>query len=328
MTGEERRALPLGEPQRGGWSAALARAAGGFLAGSGFPVFVLSLLAALWLMTVGTLLVPAGDGALAGFAEDFRRWCFGWREGTGYDAGWLLSMLGAPLGLATVTILAWWEPLRELRGAPAKRWARPAITAAACAAVLWGALVALEAEPAGADLAFPASSLRTRLPPPPVDLVDHEGRGVDLEDLRGRVVLLTSVYARCSETCPMIFAQAKDVVGALTETERADLSVVAVTLDPQHDDVERLAALADAHGLEAPTWRLATGEPEVVEATLDRMGVARSRDPESGLIDHANVFLLIDRRGRVAYRFTLGDLQRDWMLEALRLLVAEGFPEA
>ena len=121
----------------------------------------------------------------------------------------------------------------------------------------------------------------------------------------------------------MILAQARRVVDALTPEERAEVTVVAVTLDPARDDRKALAALAAAQGVAAPAWRLVTGEPARVEATLDAMGITRRRNPETGVIDHANLFLVIDRAGRVAYRFTLGDLQERWTASALRSLVAE-----
>jgi protein SCO1/2 len=150
---------------------------------------------------------------------------------------------------------------------------------------------------------------------------------VDLAALRGRVVLLTGVYASCSRTCPMILAEAKRVVAGLDPREAEDLQVIAVTLDPDHDTPEVLARLADAQGIAPPVWHLVTGEAARVERTLDRMGIARSRDPGTGIIDHANLFLLVDRQGRLAYRFTLGPRQERWLSTAVRLLLRES-PDA
>src|SRR5690606_7319407 len=117
--------------------------------------------------------------------------------------------------------------------------------------------------------------------------------------------------------------QAKAAVAALTDAERADLTVVGITLDPARDTPAVLAAMADGQGVAAPLYRLATGEPAVVEALLDRLDVSRRRDPETGVIDHANLFLLVDRQGRIAYRFTIGDRQQSWLTSALRLLLRE-----
>jgi protein SCO1/2 len=137
------------------------------------------------------------------------------------------------------------------------------------------------------------------------------------------VVVVTGVYAHCVSTCPMILLQAKSVLAELTPEERASVTVVAVTLDPERDRPPELAALALRNGVHAPSFRLATGDPAAVGATLDAYGISRRRDAESGVIDHANLFAVIDRDGRIAYRFTLGELQRDWLARALRLLIAE-----
>ncbi|MBZ0136806.1 MAG: SCO family protein [Planctomycetes bacterium] len=123
----------------------------------------------------------------------------------------------------------------------------------------------------------------------------------------------------------MIFAQAKRAVARLNEEEQADVYFVAVTLDPENDSVEGLAKLAQGQGLAAPAFNLVTGDSLEVNKTLNRMGIERYRD-ELGVIQHTNMFMVIDRAGTVAYRFSLGDLQEDWLVEALKLVCAEPEP--
>ncbi len=94
-------------------------------------------------------------------------------------------------------------------------------------------------------------------------------------------------------------------------------------MDPETDSPEVLAQLAKNHGMDAPLFRLVTGEPAEVERVLDRMEIARQRDPETGVISHANLYLLIDRQGRVAYRLGLGERQQRWLVSALRVLLRE-----
>jgi protein SCO1/2 len=135
--------------------------------------------------------------------------------------------------------------------------------------------------------------------------------------------MLTAVYASCPHTCPVILAQAKRVIGELTPEERAELNVIAVTMDPAHDSPAVLAELASRHGMDVPLYHLVTGNVTEVERVLDAMGVSRKRDEKSGVIDHANLFLLLDREGSVAYRLTLGDRQARWLTSALRVLLHE-----
>jgi hypothetical protein len=93
----------------------------------------------------------------------------------------------------------------------------------------------LRPDVADGELPFPAEALRTTSSPPPFVLVDHTGAPVSLAQLRGRVVILTGVYASCGYTCPMILGQAKRALAALTEEERAEVVVVGITLDPGRD---------------------------------------------------------------------------------------------
>lgn len=121
----------------------------------------------------------------------------------------------------------------------------------------------------------------------------------------------------------MIMAQAKAAVAALDKSQRQDLTIVGITLDPKNDTRERLAQMAEGQGVSAPLWNLVTGEPEKVERTLDLLSVSRSRDPKTGIINHSNLFILVDRSGRVAYHLTLGERQQQWLISALQVLLAE-----
>jgi protein SCO1/2 len=121
----------------------------------------------------------------------------------------------------------------------------------------------------------------------------------------------------------VILTQAKDAIAELTPEQRDDVRLIAVTMDPEKDSPEVLATLAERHGMQAPLYNLVTGAPPEVERILDRMQIARERDPETGIISHVNLFLLIDREGRVAYHLGLGERQQRWLVSALRVLLKE-----
>lgn len=126
----------------------------------------------------------------------------------------------------------------------------------------------------------------------------------------------------------MILAQAKSAVARLTEKEQRDVFLVAVTLDPENDDPAALKKLADGQGVSAPQWNLCTGDSVSINKALDKMGIERRTDEETGVILHTNLFLVVDRAGKVAFRFSLGDLQEDWLVEALHIVCAEQGPQS
>jgi protein SCO1/2 len=294
-----------------------------FFGGAAFPLVSLSLLASGLMLAVTLLAIPPGSGPMGAFAEEFRAWCFGAAPGGGLQWGFVAAVLLSPMLVGTFILLIWWSPLRVEVARRPRVVVVAGLSSIVFAAACGLSLALLGTGQAGGDLPFPAESIRTTIDAPKFALTDQDGRTISPAALHGRVVLLTGIYSRCGSTCPMIFAQAQRAVEQLSESERAQLAVVAVTLDPEHDDVERMKALADGHGIGAPLWHLTTGDTAPVNDLLDRLGIERRRDPATGIIEHANMFILVDRQGRIAFRLTLGDRQERWLVSALRLLVQE-----
>ncbi|MBI5494494.1 MAG: SCO family protein [Deltaproteobacteria bacterium] len=294
-----------------------------FFAGYAFPALALATLGLFAVLLATLLALPAGTGG--NFAEQFRVWCFGYDPATG---GMRWSMVAATFSelllFMVVVFVIWRQPLRDQWTHGRSAYLPVAATGMVVVSALGGAFALLADTGARADTTvFPARELRTALPPPRFTLADQDGAAVSLEALRGRVVLVTAVYASCGLACPRILGQAKRAVATLTEAEQADVTVLGITLDPQRDDRGQLARMAQAQGVTTPRYRLLTGPPAEVERALDRFDITRQRNPETGVIDHANVFIVIDRAGRVAYHFTLDPQQEQWLGQALRLLLAE-----
>lgn len=294
-----------------------------FLTGGGFAAFGVCLLVFWDLLLVALLLTPESETGLGALAQELRVWCFGLDPATGSVAwAYVVSMLTPPLMVGGVLLVFWWQPLREMLARPAVVLPH-AVTAAMLVGFAGGALALVGGGSTAGALPFPAEALRTALPPPQFSLVNQAEQSVELTALRGNVVLLTGVYASCPHTCPLVLAQTKRAIAELSDEERAELRVVAVTMDPAHDSPEVLAALGSAQKMELPLYQFATGDVNEVERVLDDMGIARERDAETGVISHVNLFLLLDRSGKLAYRLGLGESQERWLVSALRLLLRE-----
>lgn len=275
-----------------------------------------ALMGALWFVP------PASEG-LGAFAREFRVWCFG-VEGTAEGASWQMAVATAFELLSLAAIISWvWSKQIRAQWQEAPRAFIPWLASAGLVVLaLAGTLIALgSAEPN--QLAFPARELRTEMAAPQIELTNQDGQPISLRALEGRVVVVTAVYATCGLACPRILGQVKNVMAKLSPEQRAQVTVLGVTLDPEHDTAEALTRMAKAQKVLAPQYQLLTGPPEAVNQALDAMQVARSRNPTTGLIDHQNLFLLIDRQQRLAYRFTLGEVQERWMGEAIQVLLRE-----
>lgn len=153
--------------------------------------------------------LPAGDSGLGAFAQEFRRWCFRYDPKTdSIDWAYLIPFITVPMVLGGVTVIAFYTRLKE--AALHKR-----------AIVLCGAASLLIVLVAGSgfyyssngidglsdalssgksELPFPADKLRTSYNPPDIDLVNQENERVTLDRFRGKVVVLTGIYATCGNT--------------------------------------------------------------------------------------------------------------------------------
>ena len=298
-----------------------------FFTGTGLPLFLLAAATVYEAFLLAVVFAPESTGAWGGFAREFKQWCFRYDARTGgmeWAAVWV--MLVEPAFVVLVAAALWRRGLRPLRTrAGWKRHGRAAAAGVFAATIAMAGLYAYGRPSADADapLPFPGERIRTQLNPPPFRFVDQKGRAFALEELRGRVVLATGIYARCSTACPEILRETRALLASLAPDVRARISVVALSLNPEEDTAELMDRVTEAYGFRHPEFRYLNGDPAAMHGTLTSLGFARVKSPQTGVIDHANLFLLIDTRGRIAYRFTLDARHRSWLREGLISLAQE-----
>ncbi|HEX6081937.1 MAG TPA: SCO family protein [Methylomirabilota bacterium] len=269
------------------------------------PLFAPALVLAIFGLGAGTvallLLGPGLAGLSAPWVDTLLTLCFGWDAETRryrLDA-LLLVVLQPPLFASVVFLLYREDCLAFLRSRGRSRLV--AIVAPLVFVSLAASLLATSEISASGTGPTPATlppPLRQGEAAPAFRLIDHRSRPLSLDDLRGRPVVMTFVYASCHASCPILI----DRLRALEARHRgADVAFVAVSLDPEHDTPATLAATADRWGL-GPRWHLLTGEPAAVHALARAHRVQWAPLP-NGEIAHENVVLLIDRRSRLAFAY-------------------------
>jgi protein SCO1/2 len=117
---------------------------------------------------------------------------------------------------------------------------------------------------------------------PDVTLIDETGANRSISDWRGRVLAVTFTYTRCPlpDFCPRVdqnFAVVQREV--LKDPSLLDrVRLLSVSIDPQFDTSEVLAAHARRAGADARVWRFATGDPEAITQLAGRFGVSVFRE--------------------------------------------------
>lgn len=115
---------------------------------------------------------------------------------------------------------------------------------------------------------------------PNVPLQAHDGRTVRFYDdlLKGKIVLINFMYLGCSDgTCPLTTAALRRVQELLGERAGRDVFIYSITLNPEYDTPEALAAYAKSFDV-GPGWLFLTGAPRDIERLRRSLGFYE-RDP-------------------------------------------------
>ena len=142
----------------------------------------------------------------------------------------------------------------------------------------------------------------------PFTLVDQHGQARSDQDFRGKFMLVYFGYTFCPDFCPSslsVMTQALDRLAKQDPEVAASVVPVLISIDPERDTVEALAAYAP-HFHE----RLValTGTPEAVAdaAAGYRVYYAKAESDAASdyLMDHSTFIYLMDPEGRYATHFS------------------------
>lgn len=151
---------------------------------------------------------------------------------------------------------------------------------------------------------------------------DHHGNERSLADFRGKNVMIFFGYTACPDVCPTALSRAAQVMKELgPDAER--LQVIFVTLDPERDTTEKLAAYVpwfDQRFIGLSADSAATAEA----AKAFKIYYAR-HDAGGGMnytIDHSSGSYVFDSAGRIRL-YVKDDATPESIVEDLRALETE-----
>lgn len=130
---------------------------------------------------------------------------------------------------------------------------------------------------------------------------DQNGEVRQLGSLGGRVQVVAMVYTSCGYACPRILADMKQIEAALAPEHRDGVGFVLVSIDPERDTPERLAAYAESIRLDLARWTLLTAPDLTVRELAALLGVKYRRVGEADY-SHTNVITVLDQRGEIVHR--------------------------
>jgi len=164
---------------------------------------------------------------------------------------------------------------------------------------------------------------------PAIDLVDQHGAKVSLAALKGKPVLINFIYASCATVCPLMTSRFVQIAGNLGGDLGTKVTMVSITIDPEHDHPAQLLDYARTHNADRKGWLMLTGTPADIETVMRIYRLNREREPD-GSIAHVTTSFLVGADGRQIRMYStmevspdtvVGDLERAFPRAAEKLTV-------
>lgn len=138
---------------------------------------------------------------------------------------------------------------------------------------------------------------------PDFSLIERSGKPLRLSDLRGKIWIANFIYTSCKDTCPLQSAEMARLQSDLSD--RADLRLISISVDPERDTREVLSRYAERYHADLQRWLFLTGEKQVIYR-LAQEGFHLSAVPaqghegkNDGAFIHSSRFVLVDGQTQI-----------------------------
>lgn len=162
----------------------------------------------------------------------------------------------------------------------------------------------------GVSPATPRAGLDISAHPIPLGsfrLTERSGGTVTQNDMADRVWIASFIFTRCRASCPKITAKMNDIQIRMIRT---GVRLVSISVDPEHDTPQVLAAYAQQYQADPNKWWFLTGpKGDVYRLILEQFKVPVSAttvdDQKEGAeaVSHSARLVLVDRGNKVVGYF-------------------------
>ena len=180
-------------------------------------------------------------------------------------------------------------------------------------------------------------------------LMNFDGNMTNLSDFDDQVLVVSFVYSRCPDVCPIVSANLRWVAEQLPDDYGTNFSIIAITVDPWWDTSGVLAAYAMRQAIDwphltgdvekmQPIWEsfpvglqtyLNTSASEEGNSTNENQTNTTDANQTSGrhhpdyLVDHSTATIIIDKSHQQRVRWNDMDWEPTLFIKDLQFLMDE-----
>ena len=144
-----------------------------------------------------------------------------------------------------------------------------------------------------------AEALPVLFPLPQFALTTDKNTTLQRDDLLGKVWVADFIFTSCAGPCPRM----TESMAKVAETVKLypDVRFVSISVDPDTDKPEVLAAYGEKFGANPERWDFLTGDLEAIQTlAVDGFKIGSVDDP----VIHSTKFCLVDKQGQIRGYYT------------------------
>jgi len=129
------------------------------------------------------------------------------------------------------------------------------------------------------------------------DLIDHRGDAFTLQRLKGQWSMIFFGFTNCPDVCPTTLATLNETYSKLKDSEKEDLQIIMVSLDPERDTVDKLGQYMPYFNTD---FVGVTGNKHFIKRFTTEINIAYNQVPLDGddyTVDHSSQIVLVNPNG-------------------------------
>ena len=167
-------------------------------------------------------------------------------------------------------------------------------------------------------------------------LIKPDGNVTNLSDYEGQVLIVSFIYSRCPDVCPVVSSNLRWVSQELADHYEENFSIVSITVDPWWDTQNVLGQYATERNLSWPhlTGDVATLEPVwesfhvglqtyINESASNESNSTSGRHHPDYLVDHSTATIILDKEHNQRVRWNDLDWEPTLFAEDVQQLIDE-----
>ena len=146
---------------------------------------------------------------------------------------------------------------------------------------------------------YDGSLLSPAEPTPPLSLHNYLGETVNIDQYRGKAVLVTFLYTNCPDVCPIITSNLRVAQNLMGTANAAKAQVIAVSVDPRGDTAKAVAAFLARHEMTG-RMKYLIGSARELGSVWKAWNVGSERDAQQPqLVNHSGLVYGVSASGKV-----------------------------